>query len=179
MSKDYARKPAVSRRQPPSQKSFPLPVFFSGMAVGALLTFIVPALFNSGSQEPSIAEQRQAAMQESKKGLKFDFYTLLKETEIIVPDVPVEQLREQEAATENYIYLLQVGSFKNSADADSLRASLIMLNLNAEIQSVSQGKNDIWHRVIVGPFEDTSKMSAARNKLASNNIDSLLLKRKP
>ncbi|MBT6779648.1 MAG: carbamoyl-phosphate synthase small subunit, partial [Porticoccaceae bacterium] len=35
----------------------------------------------------------------------------------------------------------------------------------------------VWHRVLVGPFANTSKMASARAKLAQNEIDSLLLKR--
>jgi cell division protein FtsN len=74
--------------------------------------------------------------------------------------------------------LLQVGSFKSNRDADSLRARLLLLNLNAKIEKVSPRKNETWHRVIVGPFSDRSELADARGKLASNGIDSLLLKRK-
>ena len=110
------------------------------------------------------------------KELKFDFYTLLKETEILVPD-------DQDSANttdpeKDAVYVLQAGSFKNIRDAENLKVELLLMNLLAESESVKSKNGDIWHRVLVGPFTDTSKMASARAKLAENNIDSLKLKRK-
>jgi cell division protein FtsN len=101
---------------------------------------------------------------------------LLKETEILVPD-------DQDSANAtdpeiDAVYVLQAGSFKNIRDAENLKVELLLMNLLAESESVKSKNGDIWHRVLVGPFTDTSKMASARAKLAENNIDSLKLKRK-
>ena len=109
---------------------------------------------------------------------RFDFYTLLRESEVIVPDTPDTDNTATQSVNSNDTFLLQVGSFKSNSDADSLRARLLLLNLNAKIEKVSPRKNETWHRVIVGPFSDRSELADARGKLASNGIDSLLLKRK-
>ena len=171
-----------ARRQAPrnsTHKPSMLPAFVSGVVVGALGMYLVPVLFSGGEQQ-SIQAQREAAMAEDKKqNIKFDFYTLLKETEIMVPDGGEETPDKpaQNQPEDNYAYLLQVGSFINPSDADSLRVNLIMLNLDASVESVGQN-GSTWHRVLVGPFDNTSKMASARARLAENGIDSLLLKRK-
>ena len=105
---------------------------------------------------------------------RFDFYEILKQQEVEVPD------RSGEVAAgipRDQLYLLQAGSFRDSGDADELRAQLLLLNLEARVEpGVSNG--DTWHRVIVGPFQSRSKMAKARGILAANNLSPLLLKRK-
>jgi cell division protein FtsN len=71
-----------------------------------------------------------------------------------------------------------VGSFRNKADAEGLRVKLLLLNLTASVETSGADTGDIWHRVLVGPFANTSKTAAARAKLSQNDIDSLLIKRK-
>lgn len=187
MAHDYARKPTGKPRsgakprnkspQKPTTQGSTAKAFLAGMLTGAVCMYFIPVLLDDSDNQASIAEQREEAMSESKnQGLKFDFYTLLKETEIIVPEG--EERQSAPKPEENYSYLLQVGSFRNAKDADSLRAQLIILNLNANVETVGQN-GDKWHRVLVGPFPNTSKMASARAKLAENRIDSLLLKRKP
>jgi cell division protein FtsN len=46
------------------------------------------------------------------------------------------------------------------------------------VETSGADTGDIWHRVLVGPFANTSKTAAARAKLSQNDIDSLLIKRK-
>ena len=79
----------------------------------------------------------------------------------------------------NSVYLLQVGSFKNNQDAESLRVQLLLLNLESFVESYKTSSGDTWHRVLVGPFTNNSDSLSARTKLSENNLDSLLLKRDP
>ncbi|MCS5588002.1 MAG: SPOR domain-containing protein, partial [Porticoccaceae bacterium] len=74
-------------------------------------------------------------------------------------------------------YLLQVGSFKNKPDAESLRVQLLLLNLEAFVEPFETSSGDTWYRVLVGPFDSDSKSASARAKLSDNNLESLLLKR--
>ena len=105
---------------------------------------------------------------------RFDFYQLLKEQEVVVPDTTPE-LTDTES--DNSVYLLQAGSFRDSNDADQLRAQLLLLNLTATVEKARTRSGDTWHRVLVGPFESRSKLAKARSILASQEISSLLLKR--
>ena len=163
-----------ARAQPSSEKSS-RPAFMSGLVIGALIMYFFP-LINESTRSDTAAAVTDIVGKADLKELKFDFYTLLKETEILVPDG--QDSGNTAEPEQNAIYVLQAGSFKNARDAENLKVELLLMNLSAERESVKSKNGDIWHRVLVGPFTDTSKMASARAKLAENNIDSLKLKRK-
>jgi len=94
------------------------------------------------------------------------------------PPPPPPSAPAQEAAPSTEVYVLQAGSFRSAADADSVRASLLLLNMHANIEKVSTGGNETWHRVLVGPFTSKAELSNARAILTQNGIDSIQLKRR-
>ena len=110
---------------------------------------------------------------------RFDFYKLLQESEVIVPATEPAQTVEKivETQPDSMEYILQVGSFRNNVDADKLRAQLILLNLDARIEKVTIRNGELWHRVIVGPFQDQSRLASARSTLVANQYNALMLKR--
>ncbi len=110
----------------------------------------------------------------------FEFYTLLPESEVIVPshDEMVTTPSTPES-TESITYMLQAGSFRNAADADRLRARLLLMGLEAKVQTVSVRQGETWHRVQVGPFKTTQTTQKAQTMLTNANIETLLLKLKP
>lgn len=185
MPQEYKKPQNRSSKKQSDKQGSSLPTFIFGMVFGALLMHFAPALLNpsdsaDSSKELSIStavEEITETVKAEATEVKFDFYTLLKKTEIIVPSNESGEPRDLEPE-ENYTYLLQAGSFKNSSDAEALRVKLLLLNLTATVETVGVS-TDRWHRVLVGPFTDTSSMAYARTKLAENAIDSLLLKRKP
>lgn len=79
---------------------------------------------------------------------------------------------------EREVYVLQAGSFRAASDADSVRASLLLLNMHANIEKVVTGSNETWHRVVVGPFTSKEELSRARATLTQNGIDSIQVKRR-
>lgn len=102
-----------------------------------------------------------------------DFYDILpkREVEITISD-------EERAAIENPSInkevvgqaILQVGSFQSSAEADSLKAQLAFLGLEANVKSAVV--NDAtWHRVQLGPFASETSLSRAKNLLIENQIE--------
>lgn len=159
--------------------------FVSGVAVGALLTslILVPMVGDDSGAEPG-ESQAQNAEPANDNRPQFDFYKLLSESEVVVIDEEPEQSAPQAATNNNQpaapesIYFLQAGSFKNSGDADSLRAQLLLMNLDAAIEKAKSSSGDNWYRVIAGPFESRGEMTQARSKLASNGVQTLVLKRK-
>lgn len=177
MPQDYAKPSARSPKKQPAKQSSPLPTFIFGMVFGALLMHFSPALLNSAPTATSAVQDVTETVKAEASELKFDFYTLLKKTEIIVPST--EPADSQDIGPEdNFTYLLQAGSFKISSDAETLRVKLLLLNLTAKVETVALSNGENWHRVLVGPFTDTTSMAYARTKLAENAIESLLLKRK-
>ncbi len=167
------------------------------MLAGILVGALIMALVRLDQVEPALtATVESETAQAPENRPRFDFYTLLKETEIIVPDPPVAQSEEEQetpaappssepraetrarSSTSTDVFLLQAGSFKSARDADSLRARLLLLNMSASVQKVSPRPGETWHRVLVGPFNSRSGVSEARATLARNGIDNILLKRR-
>lgn len=192
MTRDYAKKSTkrspqrsssrgnVKRRPKKHNQSPPGWLWlFAGVLIGVLIMSLTKLSEVPSDQEIDISEDTSTENSDNSGNKpRFDFYTLLRESEVIVPDTPDTDNTATQSVNSNDTFLLQVGSFKSNSDADSLRARLLLLNLNAKIEKVSPRKNETWHRVIVGPFSDRSELANARGKLASNGIDSLLLKRK-
>lgn len=190
MPRDYAKKPRTNgnRRQSSSKPRLPAWLWlFVGAVLGAFVTFLVylwelappPASLKERSPKP------QVSLPEEPKTPKprFDFYKLLQESEVIVPATEAPRINETrpslESPAETMEYVLQVGSFANPADADRLRAQLIILSLDARVEQVSIRDGEIWHRVMVGPFTDQARLNNARSILVANQYNALMLKRKP
>ena len=109
---------------------------------------------------------------------RYDFYTLLPEKEVVIPDAEVaERAREPEpdtpAAGERY--LLQVGAFRDPRDADALKAQLALLGMVARVEPAAID-GTTWHRVRLGPYEDLARLDAARRQLAQNRIEAIAIK---
>ena len=105
---------------------------------------------------------------------KFDFYQILKGHEVKVDEKVISATPEPS----NIIYWLQVASFKAAADADNMRAKLLLINLNASIEKTTDKHEQKWHRIMVGPFTSRSKLAKARSILASNELNTIMIKRK-
>lgn len=71
-------------------------------------------------------------------------------------------------------YMLQAASFKDLADAEQLRSRLRNLSLLAQITEV-QASGDTWHRVQVGPYEDTRELNRAQDLMTTQGIEPLLI----
>ena len=74
------------------------------------------------------------------------------------------------------IYILQIGSFKQFDAADEVKAKLAFMGISADIQRVVINGKDIRHRVRVGPYADSEKLSRIRHQLTENNLSYMLLK---
>jgi len=193
MTQDFAKKarPPAKRKPANNKRSAPKPQpkpksqvpgwiwLFTGTILGAFIMFLAYLSGIAPQQGPQPAAK--AATQKPAKDVvpkpRFDFYQLLKETEVVVKETPSHSPKET-TAREAQEFILQVGSFKKSADADRLRAELILMNLEAQVETVTVRNGETWHRVLVGPYQSRSKVAKARSTLVSNDINPLLLKRK-
>lgn len=71
---------------------------------------------------------------------------------------------------------LQAGSFMDMSDARRRRAEVIMLGLNAKVES-AQVQGRIYHRVKLGPYEDQRLRVQAQQRLATAGIDVIVKSR--
>jgi cell division protein FtsN len=72
---------------------------------------------------------------------------------------------------------LQAGSFRRNEEADRRRAQLLMFGFRANVDTINSN-NENWYRVQIGPFASDAEMSAARAKLKTNGIETLMTRRK-
>lgn len=117
---------------------------------------------------------------EAKPGKpKFDFYTILPETETVLPDKsPAKPKSKTEAAKAEpgVSYVLQAASFATFPEADQLKARLALSGLVAHIQKVSiEGQGDRY-RVRLGPFSKLDELDAAAQQLGKLGLKPLRLK---
>lgn len=149
---------------------------FTGTILGAFITFLMRlSELQPSTPQARPSQQAGATDQGAKAPAKYDFYKMLREAEVPVT-APANPPGAK--ADENVEYLLQVASFRSLAEAEQVRAELMLLNLTARIEASAANEGNTWHRVIVGPFANRSQLAKAKDTLLSNRYDAMLLKRK-
>ena len=108
----------------------------------------------------------------AQKG-SFDFYTLLPDSEV-KPGQVEAYISTPKDPTKKTNVVLQVGSFRKLADANRLRAKLILINMtNVVAEKTVSSNGAIWFRVRVGPFSNRSTLNKAEDILAQQGIESI------
>ena len=210
MPRDYK-----TRVNAKNKKSLPGYIWLlSGLAIGLFVAFIVyldrqpennkdfgsavqlelEKLKQQTKKESNRASATAKAPSTDKKEPKFNFYTLLPELEVLIPESETrppasasastnaststsktESSKPQQKSTKQYI--LQVGSFQNLNDAKKLKANLAFLGLEAGIQHVTVNKQ-AWHRVRTGPYQNKQQLYQKQKLLKQNDINSISMELK-
>ena len=114
----------------------------------------------------------------SQNDTHYDFYDVLPKFEVVVPNQKKDNKKPGDPAgaiDTPGSYVLQVGSYRNFADADRVRAQLALQGMESGIQKVSVDA-DTWHRVRIGPINDLNKLEDTRRKLREARIDALVIR---
>ncbi len=119
---------------------------------------------------------------------QYDFFTVLPEMEVVVPEQELFEKKKAEAAAQAKAessdtatasdtgnYILQVGSFRASSDAEQMKARLALQGFTAQTQTVKVN-DETWHRVRIGPVAGARKADEMRGQLSKAGIDSLVMK---
>ena len=227
--KKSAPKRGASRTQAPAKQPIPGWVWLAaGLTIGAFVVFLMKLEPGSGDVKRTQPEQQQAerAAQAAKTPPspeqpvkpKYDFYTLLPESEVIVPPEavpektppvpaqpvppPTKPVTAEEAAKIDTAraqaalsgqtpppappvlkpaattqYFLQAGSFRKQADADKVRAQIILLGQAVKVESGTV-KEETWYRVLVGPFSNREQLTVAQKQLGGAGFNNLLLQQR-
>ncbi len=181
---------------------------FAGLAIGLFASFLV-YLGKQPAEEVSFTEAVKQELQKAReqqqidsqqaddkaqtqqdstgenKKPRFEFYTILSELEVFVPEPEapaIEHPRANKTAAASNTsstkkYLLQAGSFKSQQDAERLKASLALLGVQSSIQNVSINQ-DNWHRVRIGPFSNPTLLRETLSTLKQNNIHAMTMELK-
>lgn len=74
-------------------------------------------------------------------------------------------------------YILQAGAFGASGDAETVKAKIALLGLNARVESAQIGGKTVY-RVRMGPYGTASELAEAKGKLSSGGLPALAIKAK-
>lgn len=147
------------------------PWFFSGLLSGLFIALIAYLGILGASPLQNI--NNAILVQDSTDGnleedsTDFTFYDRLSEAEVLVDVIAVEL--EPEIEENPNVYRVQAGSFNSIADAEKLRAEIILLGLEASI-SEAEVLGQTMFRVQAGPFLGNADADDAVDLLARNNL---------
>jgi cell division protein FtsN len=113
-----------------------------------------------------------------KPAQKYDFYEMLPNFEVVVPEKDKDVKRDLPAAAKIErpgVYVLQAGSYRNEPDAERVRAQLAMQGLQAKVQRVAVD-SDVWHRVRIGPISNLDELNKVRKQLQAAEVDALVIR---
>lgn len=219
-------KRGASRYQAPAKKPIPGWLWMvAGLTVGAFIVFLMKLEPGGEDVKRVKAEAKAAKIVEANKTPpsptapvkpKYDFYTLLPESEVIVPKeavpektppamvAPLPAVTPEQAAKIDTVraqaalsgltpppappvvstkpapvtqFFLQAGSFRKQADADKVRAQIILLGQAVNVESGTV-KDETWYRVLVGPFSNREQLTTAQKQLAGSGFNNLLLQQR-
>ncbi len=113
-----------------------------------------------------------------KSAEKYDFYEMLPNFEVVVPEKDKDVKRDPPATAKIErpgVYVLQAGSYRNEADADRVRAQLALQGVDAKVQRVAVDA-DVWHRVRIGPISNLDELNKTRKQLQAAEVDALVIR---
>ena len=190
MARDYKHRP--KRRPPPLKERFSHALsFLTGLCLGLFVAVIVyfkassagievhnPLLGETGKMAASGRDDNASAEPEKSAGPELEFYRVLpgKEVNIPEPESPAAAPAGPDRPAEPARFVLQVGSFREYAAADQIKARLALAGVRADIQRVVINGQEVRHRVRVGPYTNARELQQARQRLAAHDLDFVLLK---
>lgn len=80
-----------------------------------------------------------------------------------------------ESQDDKWSYFLQAGAFREQSDAESMRAKLALMGVEAKV-SERQAETGVLYRVRVGPFNQMEAMNKVRGKLSDNGVDAAVVR---
>lgn len=139
-----------------------------------------------GSGDDTASRPQSASAHAGAQPPQYDFYKMLPSFKVPVPHdddhpsraPPLE--RKPPAANQptrsagGGSYVLQVGSYRSSVEADQVRARLARAGIAAQVQRLVQGTRT-WNRVRIGPLTD-AELTRVREQLRTANIHALVIR---
>jgi len=124
------------------------------------------------SKKPGVANKQETKADIKPKPPHFEFYTILPEKEVVVPEYEIKTRTREERVgkAKESQYIMQAGSFKSFKEADQLRAKLALMGIESKVEKAKVG-DVTWHRVKMGPFTQMASVNTIRSRLRKNGVD--------
>ena len=150
--------------------------FLTGLVSGGFVTFLTvighfvepPEGQSDGLPDTPDIVIKQTG--DAGEDFQWDFYDILPRS--VVPLVKEYNDAGEQVQADDHLWVLQVASFRNPADADAQRARLLLMGMDVITQR-TEVNGATWNRVIVGPFDSAVTRDRARKKLAEAKISSI------
>jgi cell division protein FtsN len=130
----------------------------------------------------SAVSPQPAATPAGAQAPKYDFYRMLPSFKVPVRHddeqpshaPPPVANQPQRAEPSGSSYVLQVGSYRSTYEADQVRARLARAGIAAQVQRIVQGSR-AWNRVRIGPLTD-AELVKVREQLRTANLHALIIR---
>jgi cell division protein FtsN len=129
---------------------------------------------NEALEGSPLSANNPSQTKDKNEKTRFEFYEMLLGNEESITEIELQKTAKQPRLTDKYY--LQVGSFKDTEDAENLKARIAMLGMAAYVQSADLSEKGMWHRVRVGPFAEIDAIKKARSSLLQGDIKANLIK---
>ncbi|MFI3245682.1 MAG: SPOR domain-containing protein [Ferrimonas sp.] len=185
MARDYVRKPNAKRARTPSKgASKPSASSFSwatATVLVALVCFDGYGLLSikGASDEQALSSTTEQAVQPTTEVPP----PKAPKAERPLPQMPPKTTWTYEETLPNRVievevaeqqqggpYHMQCGSFRQQEQAESMRATIAFVGLEAQVQR-SDGSNGVWYRVVLGPYDSRRQGQMDAHRLQQININ--------
>ena len=207
MARDYASKRSNGHRRSTSKRQARRPGtpgwvwMILGVAIGVAGAAAYWVL-QPPEQRPQVAAPEPAQPTEPEnKGIevppereaRFSFYEMLPSYEVVIPreeiegskeaarraepDVRESSPRNTQTLAEKGDYIIQIGSYRSRGDAESQRAELALIGVEARVETVTINESETWYRVRVGPIADAPRVHSLMMRLEEHGMRDAMLVR--
>ncbi|MFA3791532.1 SPOR domain-containing protein [Aliiglaciecola sp. SL4] len=167
--KDFVKRGQAPKKKPVKKAQQPkrpwILLFITLILVGGF-AYGLWVISHSSDSDDVVAEQsQQEAQQDKQKSTQKPKVEVKAKEQESLPEMPKEEYiypeelehgsveidrKEQEKSERPY--LMQCGSFRQKQQAEKMRAQLALQGLESLVKA-SEGKNGLWYRVILGPYD--------------------------
>ncbi len=169
--------------------------FFAGVLLGLFTAGLIwlkvnPALDGNTPRVSHHTPPPKPRPAEQAPKPRFTFYDVLPEMEVVIPReelkappkpkraaAPKTPPKGNKSAARGVRFVLQLGAFRNAADAERLRAKAALVGVETEVQRISINGKNRYHRVRSKAY-DRAEADRLYARLIRNGIKPLVVKLK-
>ncbi len=132
-----------------------------------------PARRAPSEPEPPVAQTPEPARKPT-----YDFYKVLKEREVRIPDAELAEKARTPSpppASDERL-LLQAGAFSDRNRAEEIKAQIAFTGQIARVEPTTTGSGTTVFRVMLGPYRSHGELDGAKQQLAASGIESIAIR---